>query len=65
MRKITGKTLQLNRDTIRSLGERQLGRIVGGARNDSLDSPSCNPCGDWPTSPFVGCTLAVGRPGPQ
>ena len=56
MRKTTTK-LSLNRNTIRELSTLDLGRPRGGVKNDSLDEPSCNPCGDWPTSPFRGCTL--------
>jgi hypothetical protein len=49
--------LRLNRETIRQLAEHDLRRAAAGARNDSLDEASCNPCGDWPTSPYRGCTL--------
>lgn len=56
MRKHISK-ISLKSNTVRNLTADDLYNARGGARNDSLDEPSCNPCGDWPTSPLRGCTL--------
>lgn len=55
------RKLTLNRQVVRQLGT-HLSLAAGGMMNDSIDEKSCNPCGDWPTSPYVGCTLAVKKP---
>ena len=53
------KQLQLRSDTIRELSVLDLRAPRGGVRNDSLQEPTCDPCGDWPTTPYRGCNTVV------
>lgn len=52
------RKLSLDRQVVRNLGDLDLRRVVGGLMADTFgNEKSCDPCGDWPTSPYLGCTL--------
>lgn len=59
MKKISSKRLRLDHQVLRELSTHELAGRVGGLRNDSLDEQTCNPCGDFPTTPYRGCNTVV------